>query len=171
MKLKTFNPEGWAPQNYSHAIVGNGQLVTISGQLGYDSDGKISSSDFMQQARSALENLMTVLRTAGGKAEHLTQLTWYVTDMPAFRKNGNSFIEIYSTIIGQHLPSMVMVEVTALIDSDAKIEVSAQALLPYRGLRPVKQSALQILTASTSDIVNDRLEQLEQAMREIFSGD
>jgi enamine deaminase RidA (YjgF/YER057c/UK114 family) len=126
-------PEGWVhPRVYNHGIVADGRLVFVAGQTPIDSQGRVVSDDFIEQARQAMRNLVVVLKAAGAEPRHLTRLIWYVTDVEAYRSRANEFGEAYVEIIGRHLPTMVLAGVTALARPEVMIEVEAMAVSPHR---------------------------------------
>ncbi|HEY6449443.1 MAG TPA: RidA family protein [Candidatus Cybelea sp.] len=128
---KTINPPGWPrPSGYAQGIVAQGRYLAISGQIGWHERNELVSDDFLEQARQALRNVMTVLAAAGGTAEHLVRLTWYVTDRHEYRDNLKALGAAYREILGTHYPAMALVEVAALLEDGAKVEIEATAVLP-----------------------------------------
>ena len=131
MTSEVILPAGWPrPKGYSNGVVASGRMLFIAGMIGWDSQGQFHSDDFAAQARQALQNIADVLREAGGKPEHIVRMTWYVTDkreyMAAAREIGQAFREI----IGSYNAAMTAVEVKALIEDRAKVEIEATAVLP-----------------------------------------
>jgi enamine deaminase RidA (YjgF/YER057c/UK114 family) len=128
---KTINPPGWPrPSGFAHGIVAQGRYLAISGQIGWNERNELVGDDFLEQARQALRNVMTVLVAAGGAAEHLVRLTWYVTDKHEYRENLAALGGAYREIIGTHYPAMALVQVVALLEQRAKVEIEATAVLP-----------------------------------------
>lgn len=124
-------PPGWPrPKGYANGVVASGRMLFIAGMIGWDAQGRFESDDFAVQARQALKNVADVLREAGGKPENIVRMTWYVTDkreyMAAAREIGLAFREI----IGSYNAAMTAVEVKALIEDRAKVEIEATAVLP-----------------------------------------
>jgi enamine deaminase RidA (YjgF/YER057c/UK114 family) len=124
-------PEGWPrPKGYANGVVASGRMLFIAGMIGWDAQGQFHSDDFAVQARQALRNIAEVLRTAGGKPENIVRMTWYVTNkreyLAASREVGQAFREI----IGSFNAAMTAVEVSALIEDRAKVEIEATAVLP-----------------------------------------
>jgi len=105
-------------------------MVFISGQVGWDAQCQFQSDDFVAQARQALENIVAVLAEAAGKPEHITRLTWYVVDKDEYLSNGKALGEVYREVIGKHYPAMTAVQVTALIEDKARVEIEATAVIP-----------------------------------------
>jgi enamine deaminase RidA (YjgF/YER057c/UK114 family) len=129
--MKVILPEGWPrPKGYANGVVAQGRMVFIAGMIGWDAQGVFHSDDFAVQARQALRNVADVLREAGGKPENIVRMTWYVTDkrehLAASREVGQAFREI----IGSFNAAMTAVEVKALIEDRAKVEIEATAVLP-----------------------------------------
>ena len=124
-------PAGWVkPRGYANGVAARGTQVFIAGQIGWDAQGHFHSSDFAAQAHQALSNIVAVLDAAGGRPEHLVRLTWYVTDkreyLAALRDVGSAFREL----IGNYDIAMSAVQVAALIEDEAKVEIEATAVIP-----------------------------------------
>lgn len=130
----TVNPPGWPrPSGYANGIVAQGRYLAISGQVGWNESNELVGGGFLEQARQALRNVMAVLRAAGGEPEHLVRLTWYVTDNNEYRQNLQSLGASYREIVGTHFPAMALVQVAALLEQGAKVEIEATAVLPVKG--------------------------------------
>ena len=124
-------PEGWPrPKGYANGVIAQGRMLFIAGMIGWDADGVFHTDDFGQQVRQALRNVADVLRAAGGSGDNIVRMTWYVTDkreyLAASREVGQAFREI----IGNYDIAMTAVEVKALIEDRAKVEIEATAMLP-----------------------------------------
>lgn len=128
---ETINPAGWPrPSGYANGIVAEGRFLAISGQIGWDEHGELVGEDFLAQARQALRNVLAVLSAAGGEPEHLVRLTWYITDTNEYRANLRGLGDAYREIVGAHYPAMALVQVAALLEEGAKVEIEATAVLP-----------------------------------------
>jgi enamine deaminase RidA (YjgF/YER057c/UK114 family) len=128
---ETINPDGWPrPSGYANGVVAEGRLLAISGQIGWNERSELVADDFLGQAAQALRNVAAVLRAAGGSAQHLVRLTWYVTDANEYRENLQALGASYREILGAHYPAMALVQVAALLEAGAKIEIEATAVLP-----------------------------------------
>jgi len=132
MSHRAILPEGWPrPKGYANGVVAEGRMLCIAGMIGWDAQCVFHSDDFGQQARQALENIAQVLRAAGGQPRDIVRMTWYVTDkreyLAASREIGNAFRDI----IGCYDIAMTAVEVKALIEDRAKVEIEATAVLGY----------------------------------------
>ncbi len=129
------NPAGWPrPSGYSNGIVAEGRYLAISGQIGWNEGGELVGDDFLAQAAQALRNVMAVLRAAGGSAEHLVRLTWYITDKAEYRQKLAALGAAYREIVGPVYPAMVLVQVAALLEEGAKVEIEATAVLPAKSV-------------------------------------
>jgi enamine deaminase RidA (YjgF/YER057c/UK114 family) len=125
-------PENWprAP-GFSWGVAATGRQVFAAGQIGRDpAGGALATGDFAAQSTQALANLVTVLATAGAGPEHIAHMTWYVTDIEAYKAAGREIGAGYKTTIGRHFPSMTMVQVGALLNPDALVEIECFAVVP-----------------------------------------
>jgi enamine deaminase RidA (YjgF/YER057c/UK114 family) len=128
---ETINPPGWPqPSGYANGIVAEGRYLAISGQVGWNERNELAGESFLDQAKQALRNVVAVLGAAGGKAEHLVRLTWYVTNKDEYRQNLQALGASYREIVGAHYPAMALVQVAALLEEGAKVEIEATAVLP-----------------------------------------
>jgi enamine deaminase RidA (YjgF/YER057c/UK114 family) len=128
---KILLPSGWVkPRGYANGVAVRGTQVIIAGQIGWDEQARFQTSDFAAQAEQALKNIVAVLREAGGTPEHLVRMTWYVTDkreyLAALKTIGVAFREL----IGNYDIAMTAVQVVALIEDEAKLEIEATAVIP-----------------------------------------
>ena len=124
-------PEGWAsPRGYSNGVVATGRFVFVSGQIGWNAQGDFDTDDLVAQLRQALENVVAVLATAGARPEHVTALTWYFTDKREYLARQKEIGEAYRAVLGKHYPTMTAVEVSGLMESRAKVEIQAIAVVP-----------------------------------------
>jgi enamine deaminase RidA (YjgF/YER057c/UK114 family) len=129
--MQILQPPGWArPRGYANGIVVSGQLVFIAGQIGWDEGGQFVSDDLVAQTRRALENILTILAEAGGEPAHIARMTWYVVDKREYRARAAEIGAVYRELMGRHFPAMTAVEVSALIEDRAKIEIEATAVIP-----------------------------------------
>ena len=123
-------PPGWpAPRGYANGMVGRGRTVLVGGQIGWDATGHFSQG-FVAQARQTLVNILAVLREAGGGPEHIGRLTWYVVDMAEYRASLSDLGPAYRAVMGRHFPAMALVQVVALVEPEARLEIEATALIP-----------------------------------------
>lgn len=128
--LTALQPEGWpTPRGYSNGMMGRGRIVLVGGQVGWDEQGRFPEG-LVAQTRQALRNILAVLKEAGGGPEHIGRLTWYVVDMAEYRASLAALGPAYREVMGRHFPAMALVQVTALVEPEARIEIEATAILP-----------------------------------------
>jgi enamine deaminase RidA (YjgF/YER057c/UK114 family) len=134
MSLKTFDilqPAGWPrPRGYSNGIVAQGRQVFIAGQIGWDAEGRFASGGLAGQVKQALLNIVAILEEAGGKPEHIVRLTWFVTSREEYLAGLQEIGAAYRAVMGKHFPSMSVVQVVALMEVAAKVEIEATAVVP-----------------------------------------
>lgn len=132
--MKVILPEGWPrPKGYANGVAARGTMLFIAGMIGWNAEGRFESDDFAAQARQALKNLAEVLRAGGGKPEHIVRMTWYVTDKREYLAAAQDVGRAFREIIGAYNAAMTAVEVTALMEDRAKVEIEATAVLPEEG--------------------------------------
>jgi len=125
------NPPGWKrPKGYANAIAATGRMVFLAGQVGWNTAQQFDSDDFVAQSRQALANIVALVREAGGKPEHITRLTWFVLDKKEYLSRLSELGEAYRGVMGKHFPTMTLVQVTALVEDRAKVEIEATAVVP-----------------------------------------
>jgi enamine deaminase RidA (YjgF/YER057c/UK114 family) len=128
---KTLLPAGWIkPRGYANGVAVRGTQVFIAGQIGWDEQARFQTTDFAKQAEQALRNIVAVLREAGGKPEHLVRMTWYVTDKREYLASLRNIGAAFRELIGDYDIAMTAVQVVALIEDEAKIEIEATAVIP-----------------------------------------
>jgi len=124
-------PEGWArPVGYANGVEAQGRLVFVGGQIGWNGQCQFETDDFVGQVRQTLENVVAVVRAAGGEAHHITTMTWYFTDKKEYLANLKGIGQAYREVIGKHFPAMAAMQVVALVEDRAKIEIQAHAVIP-----------------------------------------
>jgi enamine deaminase RidA (YjgF/YER057c/UK114 family) len=124
-------PEGWpAPRGYSHGVVARGRQVYVAGQIGWDVRGQMVGDRLADQVRQALENIVAVLASGGAGPEHLVRLTWYVLSRDEYVAEAKPIGAAYRAVIGRHFPAMSVVQVAALVEARAKVEIEATAVVP-----------------------------------------
>lgn len=127
-------PEGWPrPSGYSNGIAATGTQIFVAGQIGWDTAGRIQRDDFVAQAKQALLNIVAVLASGGARTEHVVRLTWYVTSAAQYRASSVALGAAYREVMGHHYPVMTAVQVVALMEPDALVEIEATAVLPNDG--------------------------------------
>jgi enamine deaminase RidA (YjgF/YER057c/UK114 family) len=128
---KRIEPEGWPrPSGYANGVLAEGRFLAIAGQIGWNERGELAGAGLVEQARQALQNILAVLRAAGGGPEHLVRLTWYVTNKEEYRASLSQLGAAYRDVIGSQYPAMALVQVADLLEDGAKVEIEATAVLP-----------------------------------------
>ena len=125
-------PEGWAkPIGYANGVAASGRMVFVAGQIGWNPQTcEIETDDFAAQTEIALRNVAAVLREAGAGPEHVTRMTWYITDKPAYLAARREIGRAWREVLGRVYPAMAVVVVSALIEDLAKVEIEATAVVP-----------------------------------------
>jgi enamine deaminase RidA (YjgF/YER057c/UK114 family) len=125
------HPKNWKlAKGYSNGVAASGRMVFCGGMVGWNANQEFESDDFAEQVAQTLRNIVAVLAEAGAKPEHLTRLTWYVTDKQAYLSSLKSIGKCYREVIGKHYPAMALVQVVALVEDRAKVEIEATAVIP-----------------------------------------
>ena len=129
--MKILQPPGWAPaKGYANGVAARGTQVYVGGQIGWNGQQRFESDDFVAQARQALANVVAVLAEAGARPEHIVRMTWYVVDKREYVASYRALGAVYRDVIGRHFPAMTAVEVKALIEDRARVEIEATAVIP-----------------------------------------
>ena len=124
-------PEGWPrPKGYANGVTARGRQIYVAGQIGWQPSGVFESDDFAVQARQALANIVAVLRAAQAGPEHIVRMTWYVTSKREYLAAGREIGKAFREIIGVYDIAMTAVEVTALMEDRAKVEIEVTAVVP-----------------------------------------
>lgn len=127
-------PDGWTPaKGYANGMLAEGRMVFTGGLVGWNAQQEWEHEDMVGQFRQTLENIVAVLDSAGARPEHLTRLTWYITDKAEYLANLRGFGAAYREVIGRHFPTMAVVQVVALMEDAAKVEIEATAVIPHAG--------------------------------------
>jgi enamine deaminase RidA (YjgF/YER057c/UK114 family) len=125
------HPRHWKqPKGYANGIAAEGRLVFLAGQVGWTAEEKFESDDFVAQVRQALANIVALVAEAGGRPEHITRLTWYVLDKREYLSRLRELGDAYRSTMGRHFPAMTLVQVGALVEDRAKVEIEATAVVP-----------------------------------------
>ena len=129
--MQVLLPPGWPrPKGYSNGVAARGRQVYVAGMIGWDAEGRFAGDDFASQARQALQNIVDVLREADAKPEHIVRMTWYVLDKREYLAAGREVGQAFREIIGSYNAAMTAIEVTALIEDRARVEIEATAVIP-----------------------------------------
>ena len=124
-------PDGWVPaKGYANGILAEGRMVFTGGLVGWNENQEWIETDMVGQFRQTLKNIVAVLAEAGANPEHLVRLTWYITDKAEYNNNLKAFGAAYREVIGRHFPAMAVVQVVALMEDEARVEIEATAVVP-----------------------------------------
>ena len=129
--MQVIHPKDWAlTKGFSNGVAAHGRQVFVAGQIGWNARQEIVSDDFVAQVEQALRNIVAILAEAGAGPEHLVRLTWYITDKRAYLARTKEVGEVYQRVIGRHYPAMTLVQVAALLEDRARVEIEATAVVP-----------------------------------------
>jgi enamine deaminase RidA (YjgF/YER057c/UK114 family) len=132
--MRVLQPPGWPrPRGYANGIAARGTMVFIAGQIGWNEHQTIVSDDLALQLGQALDNTLAVLQEAGAGPEHVVRMTWYLTDKHDYLARARELGEVYQARMGRRYPAMAVVEVSALIEDRAKVEIETTAVIPDPG--------------------------------------
>jgi enamine deaminase RidA (YjgF/YER057c/UK114 family) len=125
------HPRHWKqPKGYANGIAAEGRLVFLAGQVGWNAEERFESDDFVAQVHQALSNIVGLVAEAAGRPEHITRLTWYVLDKHEYLSRLREVGDAYRSVMGRHFPAMTLVQVSALVEDRAKVEIEATAVVP-----------------------------------------
>ena len=128
---KILQPRDWPrPRGYANGVSAHGRQVYVAGQIGWNATGVLAGKDLVAQCRQALENIIAILAEDGARAEHLVRLTWFVVDREEYLSHSKELGEVYRAVMGTHYPAMSVVEVSALMEAGARVEIEATAVVP-----------------------------------------
>lgn len=131
MNTEFLHPKGWKPAiGYSNGVAATGRMVFTGGMVGWTGDCIFETDDFVGQTAQALRNIVAVLAEAGAGPQHIVRLTWYVTSKAEYLADLKGLGAAYKQIIGRHYPAMALVQVVALVEDRAKVEIEATAVIP-----------------------------------------
>jgi enamine deaminase RidA (YjgF/YER057c/UK114 family) len=129
--IEVLQPQGWArPRGYSNGMAAYGRQIYVAGQIGWDGGGRFASPRLADQVRQALLNIVAILAEAGGTPEHVVRLTWYVTSRDEYYEQLTDIGAAYRAVMGKNFPTMSVVQVVALMEKEARVEIEATAVLP-----------------------------------------
>ena len=128
---KVLQPGDWPrPRGYSNGIEATGRQIFVAGQIGWDAQGRFASEHLAAQVRQALHNICAVLAEAGAGPEHIVRLTWFVTNRDEYHAELAAIGAAYRAVMGKNFPAMSVVQVVALMEAQAKVEIEATAVVP-----------------------------------------
>ncbi len=129
--MQILQPPGWVrPKGYANGVAARGLQVHVSGMVGWDAEGRFQTDDFVGQTRQALSNILAVLAEAGAGPQHIVRMTWYVLDKREYLGAGPALGAAYREVIGRHYPAMSAVQVAALMEERARVEIEVTAVVP-----------------------------------------
>lgn len=129
--MKKLQPPGWAePKGYANGVSARGALIFVGGQIGWNASQQFETDDFIAQTRQALLNIAAVLKAGGAGPEHMVRMTWYVVDRVEYVERLKELGSVYREVMGKNFPAMTCVEVAALVEERAKVEIEVTAVLP-----------------------------------------
>lgn len=129
--IKKLQPPGWAePKGYANGILARGALLFVGGQIGWNAQQQFESDDFIAQTRQALLNIAAVLKAGGAGPEHMVRMTWYVVDRVEYVARLKELGVVYREVMGKNFPAMTCVEVAALVEDRAQVEIEVTAAVP-----------------------------------------
>lgn len=130
MRPKIIQPKGWPPpRGYANGTAAAGEVVHVAGQIGWDTEGRVVSADFIEQFAQALDNVIAVVKAAGGEPTDIADMTIYVTDLDAYRAAAKKLRAVWEARFGSHYPAMALVGVAGLVHPMASVEIQATAHL------------------------------------------
>jgi enamine deaminase RidA (YjgF/YER057c/UK114 family) len=128
---RLLQPEGWVrPKGYANGVEATGRQVFVAGQIGWNAQGVFETDDLVEQVRVSLENVLAVLREANAGPEHIVRMTWYLVDKRAYVARLPEIGQVYRAVIGRNFPAMTAVQVVALIEDRAQVEIECTAVVP-----------------------------------------
>jgi enamine deaminase RidA (YjgF/YER057c/UK114 family) len=129
--MELLQPVGWErAAGYAHGVAAAGKIIFVSGQIGWDEKHRFVADDLPGQVRTSLENIAVVLAAAGARPEHVTRLTWFVTDRREYVRLRREIGAAYRMVMGAHYPAMSVIEVRGLVEDEALVEIEATAVVP-----------------------------------------
>jgi enamine deaminase RidA (YjgF/YER057c/UK114 family) len=131
MTREILQPAHWArPKGYANGVAVSGRQVFVAGMIGWDAQGQFHSDDLVAQVRQALQNVVEVLAEASAKPEHIVRMTWYLIDKREYLLRGKEIGNVFRELIGSFNAAMTAVQVTALMEVRAKVEIEVTAVIP-----------------------------------------
>ena len=129
--MKFLQPPGWAPaKGYANGVAARGMQVFVGGQIGWNAQQQFETDDFIAQTAQALRNIVAVLKEAGAGPEHMVRMTWYIVDRVEYNARLKELGQVYREVIGRNFPAMTCVQVAALVEARARVEIEVTAVLP-----------------------------------------
>lgn len=131
--LHRLQPPDWTPpKGYANGIAASGTMIFVGGQIGWNTEQKFETDDFIAQCAQTLRNILAVLQEAHAGPEHMVRMTWYVIDRVEYNARLQELGTVYRDVMGRNFPAMTCVEVSGLMEARAKIEIEVTAVLPHK---------------------------------------
>ena len=131
MTHQPLQPPGWTPpKGYANGVAARGTQIYVGGQIGWNAQQQFETDDFIEQCRQTLQNVVDVLKAGGAGPEHMVRMTWYVIDRVEYNARLKELGPIYRDVIGRNFPAMTCVQVAALMEERAKVEIEVTAVVP-----------------------------------------
>ncbi|MDD0816481.1 RidA family protein [Curvibacter sp. HBC28] len=129
--IEHLQPPGWAaPKGYANGVAARGTMIFVGGQIGWNADQQFESDDFIAQTRQALLNVRAVLEAGQASPEHMVRMTWYIVDRDEYNARLRELGAVYREVMGRHFPAMSCVQVAALVEARAQVEIEVTAVRP-----------------------------------------
>ena len=129
--MTTLQPDGWAPaKGYANGVAARGTQIFVGGQIGWNAQQQFESDDFIEQTAQALRNIVAILSEAAVGPQHMVRMTWYITDRVEYNARLKELGTVYREVMGRNFPAMTCVQVAALVEARAKVEIEVTAVLP-----------------------------------------
>jgi enamine deaminase RidA (YjgF/YER057c/UK114 family) len=129
--MKLIHPPGWAPaKGYANGVAVRGTQIHVGGQIGWNAQQQFETDDFIGQVAQALRNVHAVLEAAGAGPQHMVRMTWYILDRVEYNARLKELGQVYRDIMGRHFPAMTCVQVAALVEERARVEIEVTAVVP-----------------------------------------
>jgi enamine deaminase RidA (YjgF/YER057c/UK114 family) len=129
--LEFLQPPGWVqPKGYANGIVASGRQIYVGGMIGWNAQQEFTTDDISEQTRQTLENIVAILAEANAGPEHVVRMTWYVINKQEYLDAAKQIGVVYRSVMGYHFPAMALVQVVALVEDRAKVEIETTAVIP-----------------------------------------
>ena len=129
--IQKIQPPDWAePKGYANGILARGAMLFVGGQIGWNAQQQFESDDFVAQTRQTLLNIAAILKAGGAGPEHMVRMTWYIVDRVEYNNRLREIGGVYREVLGKNFPAMTCIQVAALVEERAKIEIEVTAMLP-----------------------------------------
>lgn len=129
--IQKIQPPDWAePKGYANGTLARGAMLFVGGQIGWNAQQQFETDDFVAQTRQTLLNIAAILKAGGAGPEHMVRMTWYIVDRVEYNNRLREIGGVYREVLGKNFPAMTCIQVAALVEERAKIEIEVTAMLP-----------------------------------------